>query len=514
MIVGAGPTGLTLAAYLARFGVSHRIVDKLAVPSDKSRALVVHVKSTELFQKLGAADELVAMGRKVLAASVYIQRETAFATEIGDIGVDDTPYPFVLFVSQAETERVLTNAVTAAGGVVERGIEVRSLETDANGVTAKLLHSATNSEETIRARFVVGCDGAHSIVRHSGDFEFEGEPYLQDFVLADAHLDIGAPRLHLCFDDDGLVALFPFKEENRWRVLATRADAPPAGPEGAKDPSLEEVQKLVERFTPFTAKLYDPKWLARFRLHHRQADKYRDDRLLLAGDAAHIHSPAGGQGMNTGIQDAANLAWKLALVAKHGANDALLDTYDEERHPVGAQLLRTTDRLFSMNTTKHRAVVALRNFVVRRIAPHIVKTRSRAAGFRFLSELDIAYPKSSIVIDRGGRGGVHAGERAPDAPLGEGTIFGATATVEHALLVFEGDDATAASDFAARMQAAKRIPVVRIVPKDAASARKRYGIAKEGVAVVRPDGYLGLRAEGLDSAAIDAYLARIFGAHG
>jgi 2-polyprenyl-6-methoxyphenol hydroxylase-like FAD-dependent oxidoreductase len=520
LVVGAGPSGLTLAAMLSRAGVRYRIVEKSPAPSDKSRALVVHAKTMEILQKLGVVDDLLARGRKAMDVALYIDRVVAFEAEIGEMGADDTPYSFALFVSQVETERVLLRALTDAGGNVERGVEAKSFETDANGVTATLVHSKTegnpapganNREEKIRARYIVGCDGAHSAVRHAGDFKFDGEPYQQDFAIADVNVDLGEKTaFRLFFNDDGLIALFPLYEENLYRVLSTRADPPSAD---AGDPTLEEMQKLFERFTPFKAKLEHPRWLARFRLHHRQADRYRDNRFFLVGDAAHIHSPAGGQGMNTGIQDATNLAWKLALVIKSNAHEKLLDTYDEERHPIGAQLLRTTDRMFSVNTTGNRAVMAIRNFVVRRIAARIVKTRVRGKAFRHLAELQIAYPQSSIVIEKGSglASTLHAGQRAPDAPFDVSTIFEATKSLSHHLLVFAGHDKEAAATFASVSDRNHRWLESHFIAPSNEIARERYGIKEAGLVLLRPDGYVALRAAALGDEMLEAYRRRIFG---
>ncbi len=511
LVVGAGPSGLTLAAMLSRAGVHYRLVEKSPAPSDKSRALVVHAKTMEILQKLGVVDGLLARGRKAMDIALYIDRVVAFEAEIGEMGADDTPYSFALFVSQVETERALLRALTDAGGSVERGVEAKSFETDANGVTGTLSHSATNREEKIRARYVVGCDGAHSAVRHAGDFKFDGEPYLQDFAIADVTVDLREKTaFRLFFNDDGLIALFPLYEENLYRVLSTRADAPAAD---AGDPTLEEMQKLFERFTPFNAKLTNPRWLARFRLHHRQADRYRNDRFFLVGDAAHIHSPAGGQGMNTGIQDAANLAWKLALVIKSNAHERVLDTYDEERHPIGAQLLRTTDRMFSVNTTGNRVVMAIRNFVVRRIAARIVKTRVRGKAFRHLAELQIAYPKSSIVIEKGSglASTLHAGNRAPDAPFDSSTIFEATKSLTHHLLIFAGDDKDAAGAFASVSDRNHPWLSSHFVGTPNSLARERYGIKEAGIVLLRPDGYVALRAAALDDELLQSYRRRIFG---
>jgi FAD binding domain len=325
------------------------------------------------------------------------------------------------------------------------------------------------------------------------------------------NVDLGEKTaFRLFFNDDGLIALFPLYEENLYRVLSSRADPPSAD---AGDPTLEEMQKLFERFTPFKAKLQNPRWLTRFRLHHRQADRYRSNRLFLAGDAAHIHSPAGGQGMNTGIQDATNLAWKLALVFKSNAHETLLDTYDEERHPIGAQLLKTTDRMFTVNTTGNRAVMTIRNFVVRRIASRIVKTRMRGTAFRHLAELEIAYPKSSIVIEKGHglASTLHAGQRGPDAPFDSATIFEAAQSLTHHLFVFSGDDTEAAGKFASEADRHHPWLSSHFVGAANSLARERYGIKASGIVLLRPDGYVAARSASFDDELLQTYRKRVFG---
>ncbi|HEY2368139.1 MAG TPA: FAD-dependent monooxygenase, partial [Polyangiaceae bacterium] len=332
LIVGAGPTGLMLACELHRAGVSFRILEKTKEPSTRSRALVVHAKTLELFQKLGIDQDLVICGTKNVSAHAFVNGQHAADFEIGDTGIEDTPYPFMLFVSQAETERVLETFLSEAKVMVERGVE--AVEVDPTFGEVKL-----STGESVRPRFVVGCDGAHSVVRHAGKFSFDGEPYPQDFLLADVHLKTPIDGLHLFFDDRGIFVVLPLTN-GVYRIISSRVDrhwrSPSAidAPDTTADPTLPEVQALADTFSSKPIVLTDPVWLARFRLHHRQADRYRRGPLLLAGDAAHIHSPAGGQGMNTGIQDAANLAWKLAMVCRNDAPETLLDSYDEERHPV------------------------------------------------------------------------------------------------------------------------------------------------------------------------------------
>src|SRR5918994_778786 len=356
LVVGAGPTGLTMAAELAARGVGCRIVDKTPVRSGRSRALVIHARSLELLQKMGIADELVTLGRRTLKITPFVGGRPVANLELGDIGVDDTPYPFLLFVSQEETERMLEKHLEGLGVKVERPVELLTFEEDAEGVSARLRHE-DGYEENVRTRYVVGADGAHSAVRHALGLSFEGDAYPQDFVLADTKIDWeGEPdRLYFFLSRRGLLALFPMK-------------------------------------------LHSPSWLARFRLHHRGVDSYQVGRAFVAGEAAHIHSPAGGQGMNTGIQDAYNLAWKLALVIEGYAPGSFLDSYHAERHPIGQRLLRTTDRMFKVAATRNPLRIALRNFLIPRVLPLVIGERPRRArAFRFVSQLGIKYPDSPIV---------------------------------------------------------------------------------------------------------------------
>src|SRR5919202_3277399 len=377
LVVGAGPTGLVMAAQLAAQGIGCRIIDKTPIRSERSRALVVQARSLELLQKMSIADELVSRGRQTLKLTPFVDGRRVVDVEFGDIGVDDTPYPFLLFVSQAETERVLEEYLVSLGVTVERPVELLTFSQDSEGVSARLRHR-DGREETVETRYLVGADGAHSVVRKTAGLAFEGEPYPQDFVLADVELDWEGEddRLYFFLSRKGLLAVFPLAGPSTYRLIATRAeDAPP----DAGDPTLEEFQQLATELSALPMKLHDPGWLARFRLHHRGVDSYRKGRAFVAGDAAHIHSPAGGQGMNTGIQDAYNLAWKLALAIEGRVADEFLDSYHEERHPIGQRLLRTTDRMFSVAATHNPLLITVRDFLIPRVAPQVLSTRSRRA---------------------------------------------------------------------------------------------------------------------------------------
>ena len=535
LVVGAGPTGLTMAAQLAARGVYVRIVDEAPERSDKSRALVVHARTLELFQKMGIADELVSRGRRTIKATPFVNGRRAVDVEFGDIGVDDTPYPFILFVSQAETERALEKRLTQLGVEVERPVELLSFEEKAEGIEARLRHG-DGSEETARARYVVGADGAHSVVRKGAGLSFEGDAYPQDFVLADVDVEWDAEddRMYAFLSRKGLLVAFPLAGPSTHRLISTSVEEP--SPE-AGDPTLEDFQRLANDLSAIPMRLRDPSWLSRFHLHHRGADRYRAGRAFVAGDAAHIHSPAGGQGMNTGIQDAYNLAWKLALVIEGRAPDSLLDSYHHERHPVGRVLLRTTDRMFNVAATHNPLFIAARNFLAPRILPWFMGERSRRArAFRFISELGIKYPASPIVgeeLDGGGkafRRGPGTGHRAPDGPLrpvGEErdvTLFSRLDEVPHHLLLFGGR-----GDFGEEMReliaaygggirphlifAGDPGEVGEEIPAyvdQTGTLRERYGIAGTGYYLIRPDGYVAFRAPGTDLGPLRAYLKRVF----
>lgn len=541
LVVGGGPTGLVMAAELAARGIGCRIIDKAPVRSRHTRALVVQARSLELLQKMSIADELVARGRRTIKVAPFVDGHRTLDLEFGDIGVDDTPYPFLLFVSQAETERVLEEHLEELGTKVERPVELLTFTQDSEGANAQL-RGGDGREETVRARYIVGADGAHSVVRKTVGLSFEGEAYPQDFVLADVELDWEGEegRLYFFLSREGLLAVFPLAGPSTYRLIATRSeDAPP----DAGDPTLEEFQQLATELSALPMRLHDPGWLARFRLHHRGVNSYRSGRAFVAGDAAHIHSPAGGQGMNTGIQDAYNLAWKLALVVEGRVPNSFLDSYHEERYPVGQRLLHTTDRMFSVAATHNPMLITLRNFLAPRLLPQVLGKRSRRArAFRFVSQLGIKYPDSSIVdeylhgADQEFRHGPAAGHRTPDGPLrlaGDGrqvSLFSCLRGNPHHLLLFGGQSPAAdgwspgsglrelvaeyegllepCSIFAREpAQAEIEAPVY---VDESGLVHERYGMKAAGYYLIRPDGYVAFRAMGLDLQPLRAYLQRVF----
>ena len=542
LVVGAGPTGLVMAVELATRGVVCRIIDKAPERSRHTRALVLQARSLELLQKVGVADELVARGRRNLKATPFVEGRRAVDLELEDIGVDDTPYPFLLFVSQAETERVLEERLKGLGVEVERPVELLSFAQDPEGVDARL-RRGDGREEGVRAHYVVGADGAHSAVRKGAGLSFEGDAYPQDFVLADAELDWEGEedRFHLFLSRGGVLAVLPLAGPSSYRLIATRAEnAPP----GAGDPTLGEFQRLADELSPLPLRMRDPGWLARFRLHHRGVNRYREGRAFVAGDAAHIHSPAGGQGMNTGIGDAFNLAWKLALAVEGRVPESFLDSYHDERHPVGQRLLKTTDRMFSLAATRNPLLIRLRNFLLPRVAPRVLGSRPRRErAFRLVSQLGIKYPDSPVVgedlggADRAFRDGPAAGHRAPDGPLvlaedgRDVSLFSRLRGPRHHLLLFggrkptgEGPGATAAGldelvaeyggllephSILARKPAGMGISASAYVD-ESGIVHERYGLEGAGCYLIRPDGHVAFRVPGSDLRALRSFLQGLF----
>jgi 2-polyprenyl-6-methoxyphenol hydroxylase-like FAD-dependent oxidoreductase len=348
LIVGAGPTGLTLATQLQAFGTRFRIIDREADQVHESRALAIQPRTLEVLTGLGLADTLVERGNPAVRVELHTRARTA-QIPLFDIGLDDTAYPFLLFLSQAETEAILNEHLARHDVTVARGVELTDLQQTPDHVTCTLRH-ADGPTETLQADYVIGCDGAHSAVRDRAGIDFTGSAYPQTFALADLDADSLDPEaVHVYLSPAGMLFFFPLDQPAPWRLLAmqpTQEHLP-----GTESPSLTELQALTDANTANTVQLHDPVWRTYFRLHHRHATTYRAGRVFLAGDAAHIHSPAGAQGMNTGIQDAWNLGWKLALITDGIANPELLHTYQTERQPVGRYVMRFTDRAFTIATS-------------------------------------------------------------------------------------------------------------------------------------------------------------------
>jgi 2-polyprenyl-6-methoxyphenol hydroxylase-like FAD-dependent oxidoreductase len=526
LVVGAGPTGLALAAQLAAHGVRPRLIDRNLERARESRALAIQPRTLEVLAGLGISDHLVHLGNPNVQLHLHAPGRVR-SIPLFDLGLADTAYPYLLFLSQAETERVLADHLQSRGVAVERGVELTSIAVHGDRVTCRLRHH-DDHQETVEAEYVVGCDGAHSTVRELAGIAFEGGSYPQTFVLADLEADGPQPgAAHVFLAPQGMLFLFPLVRPASWRLLLMRPRHDPTPPDAPV--TLAQVQQLSDAYTTGSVRLHDPAWMTNFRLHHRAAAHYRAGRIFLAGDAAHIHSPAGAQGMNTGIQDAANLGWKLTHTL-HGVNAALLDTYEPERAPIGRAVLRMSDRAFTIATATNPLTRLARTRLAPTLLPLALKTSwPRAYLFRSLSQLAITYRHSPLSVDGpdAPRRGPRAGDRLPDAPIHhQGTV-----TTLHAALAAPGwhlllcgraerwahhlDPPRPVHHDALTVHHLSTDPGPATLQTTDATALHRLGLkpAQTAAFLVRPDGHIGFRTGSPDASSLNRYLDRWLAPH-
>ena len=462
LVAGAGPVGLTAAMELARYGVPVRIVDQAPTRTDKSKAIAVWLRTLELLDRAGCADCFVAAGTRMRAVNIRSGHDRIARVPLDEAGL---ALPQLLIIPQSESERLLEAHLERYGVRVERSVALTGFADTGEGVTATL-RRADGTSETVEARWLVACDGAHSLVRHTLGLAFAGDTLAANFVLADVRVGgLGTPgdELAMFWHQDGILAFFPFSH-GRYRIIGDLGD------DMAGDPDFAVLQAIVRQRTPPGVTLSDPAWLSTFRINERMVPEYRVGRVFLAGDAAHVHSPAGGQGMNTGMQDAFNLAWKLALVHGGLAGQDLLDSYSPERSGIAKQVLAESGRLTRVATVRNPLVQTLRNFAAHHLlglpsAQHVMAAR--------LSETTIRYPASRLIADAAG----HIGGPAPGERIIAGTPFGSGNRPRFALMARLDDQVQAlVQDHAALLE-----PDLRD-PPDAA-----------GAWLVRPDGYVAAR---------------------
>ena len=406
LVVGAGPTGLVLALWLTRLGVRVRIIDKTAGPGTTSRALAVHARTLEFHRQLGLADEAIERGLKLAAANVWVGGRKVARAAFGEIGTGLSPFPYVLIFPQDEHELLLIEHLARAGVSVERRTELLGFADEGGRVLARL-RRPDGAEETCATAFLAGCDGARSTVRAGLGAGFPGGTYGQNFYVAEAAGSVVNGELNVALDDADFLAVFPLKGDGRARFVGTVR--PDAGAPGAV-PTWEGVSpRILDRLR---VRVSGVNWFSTYRVHHRVAGRFRAGRVFLLGDAAHVHSPVGGQGMNTGIGDAVNLAWKLAAVLRGRATPGLLDTYEPERIAFARRLVATTDRAFTLVTSPGPLVRRVRVDVVPRLLPVLVRWGSvRRAMFRAVSQTAVSYRGLGLGAGRAGR--IRGGDRLP-----------------------------------------------------------------------------------------------------
>ncbi|WP_082318119.1 FAD-dependent monooxygenase [Hymenobacter sp. DG25A] len=487
LVVGAGPTGLMLALELVRHGIAPRIIDARPGPSPLSRALVVHARTLELLDRHGLAEAFGRQGQLVAGLNLRIRGRVVAHVPLGRIGATLSPFPYLLIVSQDQTERLLREALAAQGIQVEWHTELTSLQINPppeEGVTVQL-HQETQPE-TAHFRFLAGCDGANSATRRALDIKFPGGTYKQVFFVADTRVS-GLTGNHdkerylqVAVQPEAFYAFFPMQEQ-RTRIIGVLPDG--VAPEAA---TFEDVRPRLE--TSEKVKVDEVFWFSTYKVHHRVAASFQQGPVFLAGDAAHVHSPAGGQGMNTGMGDAVNLGWKLAAVLRGASSSALLPTYSLERIPFAQKLVATTDRAFSVATRPSKAA----NFGRLRILPILLPLLARLPFmrqlvFRTVSQISIAYPDSPLSV--GAASHVDAGERLPWQA--DGRFEALRPAGWHLFTVAE--PSTEIKEWASL----RELPLTVIRPMPAETPGTVY--------LLRPDGYLGLVAPQFEETQFTAY---------
>jgi 2-polyprenyl-6-methoxyphenol hydroxylase-like FAD-dependent oxidoreductase len=496
LVIGAGPTGLTAALELSRMGIDVRIVDKAQGPSTTSRALGVQARTLELLRTRGVGDEMLRLGNRARRTALHADGRQIAGIDFSRMR---SQFNFILMLAQSETERLLAERLGSQGVKVERGIEFASLTEHSDSIDV-VLTAPDGTAETVEASYVIAADGSHSPVRKCLGLPFTGRSLPQNYVLGDVQLagGIAEDQLSIFLAPNGFLAIFPMGD-GRFRFMATDPDGVTGDGE---EPSLADIQALYDRTVHIPAQLYDMNWSSRFRINSRHMETLRHGRVFFGGDSAHVHSPAGGQGMNAGIQDMVNLSWKLAMVLQGTAKPELLDTYESDRLPVIRQLVGMTERATNVfNSTNAVAHAALT-----RLAPlALSRARVQDKAAPRLGQIAASYRGCPIAKGGGRIGDLRAGDRLADVELPEGRLHDLLDTSRPTLLVsgfVPGFASGGAELIADAFGPWAEVIAVREValPDDV--------VPGSGWLLVRPDGYLAAAGHAGDAHRLEAWLDR------
>jgi 2-polyprenyl-6-methoxyphenol hydroxylase-like FAD-dependent oxidoreductase len=509
LIVGAGPTGLSLGCQLQRYGIDFMIVEKNEGVTPYSKAIGVHARTLEIFDQIGLGREAVARGTVAGAAHLIIDGEIRGELRFSDVGKSMSPFPFVLMLEQSKTERLLYEYLQSNQKDVLWKTELETFKQDSDGVVAQV---RTSDEETqiISAKYIVGCDGPKSLVRQALGLKFEGSTFERIFYVADAQVDwqMSHDMLHVCFSPDSFVVFFPLKGEKRYRIVGVFPE------EFNKDESdilYEEIEARIKSETKLNLDIHDVEWFSTYKVHTRHVNKFSAGRGFLAGDSAHIHTPAGAQGMNTGIQDGYNLAWKIALVIR-GANEELLETYNEERLENAKRLVNTTDRFFGFAAGTDWLMNFLRLHVLPPIAKHMFSLDAvRRFAFPTISQIGINYRHSSLSNHAGDEDfEVKAGDRLPYFLVDGQNIFDRLQQPKFHFLVFSSElngFRQLKDELARRYPELVDFNAFTISPE----VEEIFGRNKDFSVLLRPDNHVGTISSDNSLSHIQEYLVKFIG---
>jgi 2-polyprenyl-6-methoxyphenol hydroxylase-like FAD-dependent oxidoreductase len=511
IIVGAGPTGLALACQLIRFGIDFLIVDKNETTSAHSKAIGVQARTLEIYEQIGLADKLIARGALAEKARFIEGGIVRGEASLKDIGTGMSSYPFLLLVDQSDHESLLYDHIRAHGKDVTWNTELVDVSQTDAGVSAVFTDSSGGSK-TVDARFLVACDGSKSVVRHKLGIDFSGTTFERLFYVADVQIDweFGHDAVVVNLGENNLAAFFPMIGDKRFRIVGTF----PEGHNADEGEILyEEIEGQIETDLGMKLDISHVNWFSVYKVHSRAVEKFFEKNIFLAGDSAHIHTPVGAQGMNTGIQDGYNLAWKLALVIKENAPAALLETYNDERLENAHRLLQTTDRFFQLGTSPEWFVAFFRTHIF----PHLVNVALsldvvKRAIFPLVSQIGINYRRSTL--SRGTKDlAVRAGDRMPYFELNGSSIFDQLREPRFHCLIFETDGSenldqpsTFPKGKFGGLVETMTIPLTETV-------MDLFGTNETFTMVLRPDNHIGLIAEGTAGAEVERYIGEILGSN-
>lgn len=505
LIVGAGPTGLALACQLLRFGVDLLIIDKREGTTPHSKAIGVQARTLEIYEQIGLADDLIALGAPAQTAKMFAGGRQRGEIEFGELGKGMSPYPYVLFVEQGRHEALLYSFLKSHNKDVRWQTGLESFVQNPDGVVAQV-QNTDGSTESIEAKYLIGCDGAKSIVRHSLGLTFEGSTFERIFYVADVQIDwkYGYDVLQAFLMRNSLLAFFPMKGDRQYRIVGTFPE------EFAKDEGdvlYEEIEEQIKVDADIELDITHVNWFSTYKVHTRHVNKFSSGRCFLAGDAAHIHSPAGAQGMNTGIQDGYNLAWKLTFVLNGNAKTSLLDTYNEERLPNAETLMKTTDRFFNLAAGKNPLLVFVRLYIFPYVAQFLFSLDAvKRFVFPRISQIAINYRNSSL-SDTFGSFKVKAGDRMPWFEMNGRSVYDDLHAPQFHLVMFSDGKIEISSlpdllmdEWKGRIDSHFYSLNEKVI--------EAFGCDHTFFLILRPDNYIGIISDKLSPEIVQGYLTK------
>lgn len=510
IIVGAGPTGLSLACQFIRYGVDFIILDKEEKIPPYSRAIGVQARTLEIYEQIGLAQKSVEQGAIAKKACLIEGGKVRGTIEFSKIGEGLSPYPFLLILEQNKHEHILYDFINDNGREVLWQTSLEDFSQDENDVKASI--KTVNGEvRSIEAKFLVGCDGAKSLVRRALGLTFEGSTFERLFYVADVEIDwqFSHDALAVCLSKNTLTAFFPLPGENRYRIVGT---FPEDTDKEANDVLYEEIEQQIIRDTKLELDIKNVNWFSVYKVHTRRVNKFSEGRCFVAGDAAHIHSPAGAQGMNTGIQDGYNLAWKIALVLRGAAEQSLLETYSEERLENAKRLLETTDKIFEFGANEEWLVSYFRTHIFPYVANFVLHFDAvKNFVFPIISQIGINYRHSSLSKqDKSGDFEVKAGDRMPYFIVDGVSIYDKLNQPKFHMVVF----AAGQSDYQALKKELEQ-EYAELIDLNIISLQSQaaeiFGLDKSFYVLLRPDNYIGSISQEISLSAIRSYLSKFAG---